>query len=86
MPPLYGRPPKYCRHKASGQATVTLNGQVIYLPWPPQLVQESPGALGYITPEDSLNGMEPVIFAERDRKLEEARRQLECPQMLYQGL
>jgi transposase InsO family protein len=31
-------------------------------------------ALGYITPADKLNGLEEVIFAERDRKLEEARR------------
>ena len=30
--------------------------------------------LGYITPADKLNGLEQVIFAERDRKLEEARR------------
>jgi putative transposase len=30
-------------------------------------------ALGYITPGDKLNGLEQVIFAERDRKLEEAR-------------
>jgi len=31
-------------------------------------------ALGYITPADKLNGLESVIFAERDRKLEDARR------------
>jgi putative transposase len=31
-------------------------------------------ALGYITPADKLHGLEQVIFAERDRKLEEARR------------
>ncbi len=31
-------------------------------------------ALGYITPADKLNGLETVIFAERDRKLEEARK------------
>jgi putative transposase len=30
-------------------------------------------ALGYITPADKLAGLEAVIFAERDRKLEEAR-------------
>ena len=30
-------------------------------------------ALGYITPGDKLNGLEEVICAERDRKLEEAR-------------
>ena len=30
-------------------------------------------ALGYITPADKLNGLDEVIFAERDRKLEEAR-------------
>jgi putative transposase len=31
-------------------------------------------ALGYIAPADKLNGLESVIFAERDRKLEDARR------------
>ena len=31
-------------------------------------------ALGYITPADKLNGLATVIFAERDRKLEEARK------------
>jgi putative transposase len=30
-------------------------------------------ALGYVTPADKLNGLEQVIFAERDRKLEQAR-------------
>jgi transposase InsO family protein len=30
-------------------------------------------AIGYITPADKLAGLERVIFAERDRKLEEAR-------------
>lgn len=30
-------------------------------------------AIGYITPADKLNGLELVIFAERDRKLEQAR-------------
>jgi transposase InsO family protein len=30
-------------------------------------------AIGYITPADKLNGLEEVIFAERDRKLEAAR-------------
>jgi hypothetical protein len=28
---------------------------------------------GYLTPADKLNDLGPVIFAERDRKLEEAR-------------
>jgi putative transposase len=32
-------------------------------------------ALGYITPRDKLRGREREIFAERDRKLQEARRQ-----------
>ena len=32
-------------------------------------------ALGYITPRDKLDGGEAEIFAQRDRKLEEARRQ-----------
>ena len=31
------------------------------------------GASGYLTPADKLNGLSEVIFAERDRKLEEAR-------------
>ena len=31
------------------------------------------GAIGYVTPAAKLAGREPVIFAERDRKLEEAR-------------
>jgi len=30
-------------------------------------------AIGYVTPADKLSGREPAIFAERDRKLEEAR-------------
>ncbi len=30
-------------------------------------------AIGYVTPADKLFGLEPVIHAERDRKLEEAR-------------
>jgi transposase InsO family protein len=30
-------------------------------------------AIGYLTPADKLNGLADVIFAERDRKLEEAR-------------
>lgn len=30
-------------------------------------------ALGYVTPEDQLSGLAPEIFAERDRKLAEAR-------------
>jgi transposase InsO family protein len=31
------------------------------------------GAISYLTPADKLNGLAEVIFAERDRKLEEAR-------------
>ena len=31
-------------------------------------------AIGYITPADKLAGREKLIFAERDRKLEEARK------------
>jgi hypothetical protein len=30
-------------------------------------------AIGYITPKDKLEGREAVIFAERKRKLEQAR-------------
>lgn len=30
-------------------------------------------AIGYVAPMDKLAGLDPVIFAERDRKLEEAR-------------
>jgi hypothetical protein len=32
-------------------------------------------AVGYITPKDMLDGRQPEIHAERDRKLEEARKQ-----------
>lgn len=31
-------------------------------------------AIGYVAPADKLHGRDPVIFAERDRKLTEARR------------
>jgi len=37
-------------------------------------------ALGYVTPADKLNGLEPVIFNERDRKLEEARQRRQARQ------
>ncbi len=30
-------------------------------------------AIGYVTPQDKLEGRETAIFAERDRKLEAAR-------------
>ena len=30
-------------------------------------------AIGYVTPQDKLEGRETVIFAERDRKLAKAR-------------
>lgn len=39
-------------------------------------------AIGYVTPADRLNGLEDEIFAERDRKLEEARarrKATQCP-------
>ena len=32
-------------------------------------------AVGYITPKDMLTGRQAAIHAERDRKLEEARKQ-----------
>jgi hypothetical protein len=32
-----------------------------------------PSALGYVTPEQKLASLEKIIFAERDRKLAEAR-------------
>jgi putative transposase len=32
------------------------------------------GAIGYVTPATKLAGVERVVFAERDRKLEEARK------------
>jgi putative transposase len=35
-------------------------------------------AIGYITPADKLVGLEQVIHAERDRKLEEARQRRQC--------
>ena len=31
MPRLYHRPPKYCRHKGTNQATISLHGERIYL-------------------------------------------------------
>lgn len=31
------------------------------------------GAIGYVTPKDRLEGQHKEIFAERDRKLAEAR-------------
>ena len=31
-------------------------------------------AIGYVTPKDKLEGREPVIFAERKRKLAAARK------------
>jgi hypothetical protein len=31
-------------------------------------------AIGYVTPKDKLEGREKAIFAERDRKLAEARK------------
>jgi hypothetical protein len=33
MPRLMNKAPSYCRHKASGQAVVTLGGKDIYLEW-----------------------------------------------------
>jgi putative transposase len=36
-------------------------------------------AIGYITPKDMLAGRQQEIHAERDRKLEEARRQRQIP-------
>ncbi len=39
-------------------------------------------AIGYITPKDKLDGREAVIFAERDRKLAEAR---ECRKQLREA-
>jgi putative transposase len=35
-------------------------------------------AIGYVTPKDKLQGREKEIFAERDRKLEEAREKRRC--------
>ena len=35
-------------------------------------------AIGYVTPKDKLEGREKEIFAERDRKLEEARERRRC--------
>ena len=32
-------------------------------------------AIGYVTPKDKLEGRDTLIFAERDRKLDEARQQ-----------
>ncbi len=35
-------------------------------------------AIGYITPKDMLAGRQQEIHAERDRKVEEARKQRRC--------
>jgi len=34
----------------------------------------NPSAIGYVTPADTMAGRERAIFAERDRKLDAARR------------
>jgi hypothetical protein len=36
-------------------------------------------AIGYVTPQDMLEGRQPRIFAERDRKLEAARQLRRLP-------
>lgn len=43
-------------------------------------------ALGYITPADKLNDLGPVIFAERDRKLEEARERRRLTRQAARGV
>jgi putative transposase len=43
-------------------------------------------AIGYITPADKLNGLEQVIFAERDRKLEEARARRQQARQAARGI
>jgi transposase InsO family protein len=43
-------------------------------------------AIGYITPFDKLGGREDAIFAERDRKLEEARRKRQLARQAALGV
>ena len=43
-------------------------------------------AIGYLTPADKLNGLEKVIFAERDRKLEEARQRRQRARQAARGV
>jgi putative transposase len=43
-------------------------------------------ALGYITPADKLNDLGPIIFAERDRKLEEARERRRLARQAARGV
>ena len=45
-----------------------------------------PSSLGYITAADKLNGLEAVIFAERNRKLEEARSRRRQPSQLQREI
>ena len=43
-------------------------------------------AIGYVTPADKLNGLEQVIFAERDRKLEQARQRRQAARQASQPM
>ena len=43
-------------------------------------------ALGYVAPADKLNGLDQVIFAERDRKLEEARQRRRQTRLALQAV
>lgn len=43
-------------------------------------------ALGYITPADKLYDLGPIIFAERDRKLEEARERRRLARLAARGV
>jgi transposase InsO family protein len=43
-------------------------------------------AVGYITPADKLNGLEPIIAEERDRKLEEARQRRKQARAAQRGV
>lgn len=43
-------------------------------------------AVGYITPADKLNGLADVIFAERDRKLDEARQRRQQTRRVERGV
>ena len=43
-------------------------------------------AIGYITPADKLNGLADVIFAERDRKLHEARKRRQDARQAARGV
>jgi len=66
MPKLLKRPPKYCKHRASGQAVVTIEGQDFYLG--PHGTKASYLEYDRIIAEWLANGRKlPVVPEERKR-------------------